>query len=808
MDATVIQETSLLLEGTILQRQINLEHEAIERGAHRYRRLAREAIERGEAASLKPIERFVVHWLGPLSESIRQEQEQVRLGEPGKGRSLYGPVLLSLPPDVLSVITIHETLGRCIKQTRSAELVSRLAYSVGSACVAEVHMNMMKKDDRSSVEDLDRRFKRLNTQRVNWWAKQTLKENLWSRKVCVHLGAVLLHLMTRSAARGSYEDKFQPAFHHGMMWWDNQKKGVIRIDQEVVDKIEEGHEFRQNLRPRYKPMLCPPHLWSKETPAGGYIRVRTPLLSKPTPSQESALEEASLDSVYEGLNALNQTEWRINARLLEVIEAIWETGGGEVGVPHGSNFPMPDRPPNIDTDDEVKKKWKSEAHEIHSKNAALKGERVEFFNKLLLAREMVKEEGFFLPHIFDFRSRAYVIPLYISHQNDDVSRSLLLLKESKPLSERGRRRLHIHLANMWGEDKCSFDDRLKWVDENRSWAEECGTWPMENTRWMDAEEPLQFLAACVALIDPEVASRLPVHADGTANALQWYAALGRDSDGAAAVNMTRSDKPNDPYTDVLAEVSMRVDADCGQGHKVANAVRKHLLRKTLKQTAMTSTYGVTRHGAADQIRSQLKKAGMERDLLGKSSIYLSNHTLEAVGEVVVSAKEIMAWIASSIREICTVYPHGDVSWTTPIGFPVVQPYKNYRTATIRTVLQTVVVGYRSHGVPVARRRQVMAGPPNFIHSLDATHMLLTAISCSDEDIDFAAVHDCFWTHAETMDELDVILRREFVELNKEYGLSNLYEEWQQVFPLADLKPPPERGKFNIEEVLDAPYFFN
>ena len=38
-------------------------------------------------------------------------------------------------------------------------------------------------------------------------------------------------------------------------------------------------------------------------------------------------------------------------------------------------------------------------------------------------------------------------------------------------------------------------------------------------------------------------------------------------------------------------------------------------------------------------------------------------------------------------------------------------------------------------------------PPNFIHSLDSSHMMLTSLYLYSQGITFASVHDCFWTHA-------------------------------------------------------------
>ena len=42
-------------------------------------------------------------------------------------------------------------------------------------------------------------------------------------------------------------------------------------------------------------------------------------------------------------------------------------------------------------------------------------------------------------------------------------------------------------------------------------------------------------------------------------------------------------------------------------------------------------------------------------------------------------------------------------------------------------------------------------PPNFIHSLDSSHMMLTSLFLWPRGITFASVHDCYWTHAEDVE---------------------------------------------------------
>jgi DNA-directed RNA polymerase len=49
---------------------------------------------------------------------------------------------------------------------------------------------------------------------------------------------------------------------------------------------------------------------------------------------------------------------------------------------------------------------------------------------------------------------------------DDLSRGLLMFAEGKPLGSRGIRWLKIHLSNLYGYDKASFDDREIFATEH------------------------------------------------------------------------------------------------------------------------------------------------------------------------------------------------------------------------------------------------------------------------------------------------------------------------------------------------------
>lgn len=57
-------------------------------------------------------------------------------------------------------------------------------------------------------------------------------------------------------------------------------------------------------------------------------------------------------------------------------------------------------------------------------------------------------------------------------------------------------------------------------------------------------------------------------------------------------------------------------------------------------------------------------------------------------------------------------------------------------------------------MPVNKLKQKSAFPPNFVHSLDSTHMMYTAERCMKLGLTFVAVHDSYWTHAGTVEKMN------------------------------------------------------
>lgn len=118
-----------------------------------------------------------------------------------------------------------------------------------------------------------------------------------------------------------------------------------------------------------------------------------------------------------------------------------------------------------------------------------------------------------------------------------------------------------------------------------------------------------------------------------------------------------------------------------------------------------------------------------------------------------------------------------VTWTTPLRMPVVQPYRSASSRSVTTNLQKVTLQEPQVWDPVSKRKQLQAFPPNFIHSLDATHMMLSALKCNEVGVTFASIHDSFWTHACDIEKMSEVLRDAFVAMHSEDVIGRLHEEF-------------------------------
>ncbi|KAJ0260366.1 DNA-directed RNA polymerase 3 [Hirschfeldia incana] len=834
---------------SLRRRQVKEETEAWEKMVDEYRDLEKEMCEKSLAPNLPYVKHMFLGWFQPLRDVIEREQ-RLQKNKSKKVRAAYAPHIELLPADKMAVIVMHKMMGLVMSGHEDGCIqVVQAAVSIGIAIEHEVRIhNFLKRtrknnntgESQEEVKDKQLLRKRVNSlirrKRIIDALKVVKSEGVkpWGRATQAKLGSRLLELLIETAyvqppltQSGDSIPEFRPAFRHKFKTVSKnpgsnfvRRYGVIECDSLLLAGLDKS--AKHMLIP-YIPMLVPPKRW-KGYDKGGYLFLPSYLMrTHGSKKQQDALKDISAKTahrVFEALDTLGNTKWRVNRKILDVVERLWADGGNIAGLVNRKDVPIPEKPTPEDPEELQSWKWSvRKAKKINRERHSL---RCDVELKLSVARKMKDEEGFYYPHNLDFRGRAYPMHPHLNHLSSDLCRGTLEFAEGRPLGESGLYWLKIHLANLYagGVEKLSHDGRLAFVENHLDDIIDSAENAIHGKRWwLKAEDPFQCLAACVVLAQAlkspspySVISHLPIHQDGSCNGLQHYAALGRDSFEAAAVNLVAGEKPADVYSEISLRVHeiMKKDSSKDPESNPTAALAKILInqvdRKLVKQTVMTSVYGVTYVGAREQIKRRLEEKGVITDerMLFAAACYSAKVTLAALGEIFEAARAIMSWLGDCAKIIAS--DNHPVRWTTPLGLPVVQPYCRSERHLIRTSLQ--VLALQREGNTVDVRKQRTAFPPNFVHSLDGTHMMMTAVACREAGLNFAGVHDSYWTHACDVDTMNRILREKFVELYSSPILEDLLQSFQESYPTLVFPPVPKRGDFDLKEVLESHYFFN
>ncbi|XP_045500469.1 DNA-directed RNA polymerase, mitochondrial isoform X2 [Colias croceus] len=583
------------------------------------------------------------------------------------------------------------------------------------------------------------------------------------------------------------------------------------------------------LRAALAPTVSPPAPWLAPTAPAAYLLTATPLVRMPVyvMSQMKRLEEAPQADLYPVLDSLNQlgeVPWVINQSILDLQLKVFKSGGDKkLDIPPpASSLQLSDIP------------GENEGSSAYKRRLAYSRARADMHSlwcdslyKLSLANHY-RERMFWLPHNMDFRGRVYAVGPHVSALGADAARALLRLARTRPLGPKGLMWLKLHAINLTGTKKRNtVEERLEYADSIMDKILDSADRPLDGMGWWkESEEPWQTLACCIEIANAvrspnheEYECGFPVHQDGSCNGLQHYAALGGDAVGAAAVNLAPLPRPQDVYSEVAALVETMRVRDAEAGVKQAIILENFVRRKVIKQTVMTTVYGVTKFGARLQIAKQLKDIeDFPKEHVWTCSQYLTTKTFDSLREMFTSTKLIQDWFTDCAKLISGVCGES-VQWVTPLGLPVLQPY--FRRAA------------PSHAAPLdlmqrpCTMKQRNAFPPNFIHSLDSSHMMLTGLHCEAEGITFVSVHDCFWTHPDTVDKMNEICREQFVALHSQPILENLSDYMVKTYSYAEeeledgsvgasnkkrvnslLRKVPEKGDFDIRSVLKSVYFFS
>lgn len=606
---------------------------------------------------------------------------------------------------------------------------------------------------------------------------------------------------------------------------ERTKKGYrnylyVELSEDILKDLHKQHYLLELTSLLYRPMITPPvdHTLNY---SGGHLlpEIRKPVVQKYKSNLyvEDVLQEGSEPSqlVLDGLNGMQKTEWCINERVYTTMDTLFINNTLLANLPAYSfdEFVFTAEFP-VDGTKVEQAQWCQ--HKEESWGAWYKQEqaRGRMLVRMDLVKKLLKWGFFYMPYTLDFRGRAYSVCELLSPQSSDVDRGLLQFGSPMKQTPEGLYAMKVYLANLFGEDKCSLDDRVAWVDDRMDIWERIQEDPHSDYFWVDdakkKNKSFQRLSVILDITRKDKMTQVPCHIDGKCNGSQHWSALLLDKTIAGLSNVSPSDIPQDLYQYVADKTSAYIEH-----HKDDNDLllmfsdhwNQTIDRAILKRPTMCDSYGLTFYGIQKYVKIEGHVDWVPKERRGGAVVELSraiqaglNETLKSPNEGKEYLKEIAGEAADNNKQLV---------WTTPSGFKVVHTYNVLGSRRSLAKLfnhKELKFYFKSKDVDIRAVSQAIA--PNYIHSLDAAHMFLTIFRLLCEEFThLSMIHDSYGCYAPLVGRMRTIIREEFIKMHSENLLEKFQGEIQNLIGKV-LPDPPKRGLLDINLVRFSDYFFS
>ncbi|QLF85753.1 RNA polymerase [Escherichia phage PhiV-1] len=867
--ANAIQPYNILADhygAQLAATQLQLEHEAHTEGEKRFLKAMERQIKAGEFgdnAVAKPLlsslaPKFIEAW-----NTWFTEVEAKR----GKRPVAYN-LVQKVAPEAAAFITLKVTLA-CLTKEEFTNLQS-VATKIGRSIEDELRFGRIRDEEAKHFknhvqEALNKRvgivYKKAFMQAVEGKmldaGQLQTKWTTWTPEESIHVGVRMLELLIGSTGLVELHRPFA-----GNVEKDGE---YIQLTEQYVDLLSKRAGALAAIAPMYQPCVVPPKPWTSPVGGGYWAAGRKPLSLVRTGSKKGLerYNDVYMPEVYKAVNIAQNTPWKINKKVLAVVNEIvnWKHCPVE-DVPALERGELPVKPDDIDTNEASLKAWKKAASAIYRKEKARVSRRMSMEFMLGQANKFAQFKAIWFPMNMDWRGRVYAVPMF-NPQGNDMTKGLLTLAKGKPIGVDGYYWLKIHGANTAGVDKVDFAERIKFIDDNHENIMSVAADPIANTWWAEQDSPFCFLAFCFEYAGVQhhgmnYNCSLPLAFDGSCSGIQHFSAMLRDEVGGRAVNLLPSKEVQDIYRIVAERVNeiMQQDVINGTDNEVETVINKDtgeiteklklgtkelagqwlaygVTRKVTKRSVMTLAYGSKEYGFRDQVLEDTIQPAIDdgKGLMftqpNQAAGYMAKLIWNAVTVTVVAAVEAMNWLKSAakllaaevkdkktkevLRKRCAVH------WVTPDGFPVWQEYKKPVQTRLNLMflgqirLQPTVNTNKDSGIDARKQESGIA--PNFVHSMDGSHLRMTVVRSNEVYgvESFALIHDSFGTIPADAGNLFKAVRETMVNTYEENDvLADFYEQFADQLHESQLDKMPEmpaKGSLDLQEILKSDFAF-
>ena len=774
-----------------IDEQIALEREQIRQGLLQLHSNTSKIEDRSYASSSVYGVASIDKLLPNVADGIKSTRLRLRQGSAGVNFKEINQFLGDLEAEVASAISCKVTFDKVFSTKPKANLVSSVTDAIGQAIENECMMRFYE----SNVPGL------LHTLKENYWHKsigthqkvvviRTLMNRCdvdhwkaWGRANRIRLGGWLLDCICSCQS--------VPWFTRETRQEGKKRHNYVVPTPEFMIIKDEAMATAELFSPIAWPMLIEPNDWSN-TEQGGYILNQVmkgyDMVRRGNPTCIQGKTPINF------LNKIQKVAYTLNPFVVGVAETLMERRIAVGKFIPVVEMPLPPKPVDIAENFDSRKDYRRRAAEVMNINANA-FERSCRTRMTMNAVKVFKNKGkFFIPWSFDYRSRVYPIPAFLTPQDTDFGKSLLKFHEPALVTSEAEHWLAFQVATTYGLDKDTMEDRQVWVNNNHDLITRVATDPIGNLPdWEGADEPWQFLAAaeeyhaCV-LTRSRQFTNLMVATDATCSGLQILSGLARDKSTAKLVNVVPSDKPQDAYK-VIAEHAKPNVPDC---------IKQHMDRKVTKRTVMTIPYNAKPYSNRSYIREALKEKGV--DVTKEDLTDTVKAVRDAMDAVVPGPMQVMKWIE---KEVAAAIDRGadEIQWVTPGGFVVTQRLMKSKTQRIELQLlgRCTVKVATDESSKVDKAHHKNATAPNLIHSLDASLLCLSALRFNAP---ISLIHDSVLCRATDMGILSVIVRETYMHLFAEHDYLTTFAQH-----IGAETKPPIIGDLEPSTVIDSTYFF-
>lgn len=806
---------------TKFERQLELEREMQGMGIARFRQELQQARDNELESTTHGALSIMQHAFEPFCKAIDEWKKDSEEGKLTKGRpgGVY-PLIEFVKTDVLAFLAT-KTIMDTISKARSLPDVT---LAVATQIQNEMNFSEFKKESPAHYKKVKKDVTRKSSKirHISTVLKLSAKkDDVELTSFCPtdkhKIGSLLVSLFIEST--GLVEIYTPP-----QMPGEKKRKNIrLQPTEKTTEWLQKNNSRCELLSPVVLPMLVKPKDWTNPYDGGFWSEhINTTLVRRTSTAYLDEMDNMDMWEVYQGINHLQGTKWAVNNKVLEVAKQCADNNLPLGNLPAGHELPLPPKPVDIETDKDARWKWRKAASLIYGENVRSRSKYISLQKKLQVAERFADEEEIYFVYSMDFRGRVYPVQVHLNPQGDDVSKSLLQFAEGKPVNNETAAWLALHGANVFGYDKVTLEERVDWTEEHTEEILQVAENPYDFRWWAEADKPWQFLAFCFEWAalhkDPDnFVSHIPVALDGSCNGLQNFSAMLRDPIGGKATNLTPTEEPQDIYAEVARLVEQKLEEDISNDVDFSHCWKGFINRKLVKRPTMTMPYGATLTGYREQIADEVQSwsdAGLPAPQFDNGGFqecfYLGRLIQSSLGEVVVAAEVAMKWL-QDVAKIISL-ENLPIYWVTPVGFPVLQNYRNILTKQVQTEIAGKFLKARvayANGSKMNNRKMKAAIAPNFVHSCDASHLVRTVNLAENNNINaLSMVHDSFGTHAADTPVLRELLRHAFVQIHKTEPLQSFYEEMCRQSSTPELIPtPPTKGDLNLEAVLEAEFFF-